>query len=344
MADISPNARALLETIRFAEGTPGDSGYGTMFGGGQFDWRQGHPNRVVRSGGYSSAAAGAYQFMPDTWRGVAKQIGIDPSDFSPAAQDRAALQLIRNRGVDPDQPLTPASLEKLAPEWASLPTRSGKSYYGQPVKGLQELQQVYTRSLGQATTTASNPAAVRAPASEASILDEILRPSAQKATDPLSAMALLGAERFAYSPQFTQELRELDPGILATQALFGSPQEVLSPKPATVSAEAAPVDYQQGALRPIEYLTGDDTHQGYDAAHGGSNYHEHLAFATTAERDAAMQKLKAAGIQIGSVNDGKHAPGSYHYQNLAFDVPAAQVPVGQEKALSRRVRSILGMG
>jgi len=98
-----------------------------------------------------------------------------------------------------------------------------------------------------------------------------------------------------------------------------------------------------GGLEVLEYLTGDKEHAGYRDDHGGSNYHEHLAFKTKEQRDAAMAKLKAHGIQIGSVNDGKHAPGSYHYADLAFDVPASQVPVGQEQALSRKVRAILGM-
>ena len=99
---------------------------------------------------------------------------------------------------------------------------------------------------------------------------------------------------------------------------------------------------QSGSQGPIEYLTGDPDHAGYRDDHAGSNYHEHLAFATKEQRDAAMAKLRAHGIEIGSINDSKHAPGSYHYQDLAFDVPAHQVPVGQEQALSRRVRAILG--
>jgi hypothetical protein len=99
-----------------------------------------------------------------------------------------------------------------------------------------------------------------------------------------------------------------------------------------------------GGARVVEYLTGDKSHSGYDASHGGSNYHEHMAFGSRAERDAAMKLLKSQGIQIGSVNDGKHAPGSYHYSDQAFDVPASQVPVGQEQALSRRVREILKGG
>jgi muramidase (phage lysozyme) len=148
---ISANERAWLDTIRLAEGTwhgGGAKGYGTQFGGGQFDWSKGHPDRVVRSGGYASAAAGAYQFMPDTWKGVTKQLGVDSRDFSPAAQDRAALQLIRNRGVDPTQSISRDGLAKLAPEWASLPTAAGKSYYNQPVKRADDLTRFFQGRVG----------------------------------------------------------------------------------------------------------------------------------------------------------------------------------------------------
>lgn len=297
-------------------------------------------------GGGGGQYRGLIQFGP----GARKEVGLPEGPMSIAQQMPYVEKYFQQRGFQPGKHGT---TELYRTVLVGNPNQSGTDSFGTnsdaAAKRMMPGGDLYQRFSGKfdpVVGQSSSPAVVPAPANEASILDEILKPSTQKAVDPLSAVALLGAERFAYSPQFTQELRELDPGILAAQALFGSPQEALSPKPATMSAEAAeaaPVDYQKGALRPIEYLTGDDTHQGYDAAHGGSNYHEHLAFATTAERDAAMQKLKAAGIQIGSVNDGKHAPGSYHYQNLAFDVPAAQVPVGQEKALSRRVRSILGM-
>ena len=47
---------------------------------------------------------------------------------------------------------------KLAPEWASFPTESGRSYYGQPVKPLSELQKIY-----QATPTPATPAPAATP-------------------------------------------------------------------------------------------------------------------------------------------------------------------------------------
>ena len=99
--------------------------------------------------------------------------------------------------------------------------------------------------------------------------------------------------------------------------------------------------------RILEYLTGDTSHRGYRADHGGGNYHEHLAFASPEEARAAAARLNAAGIkttELKGVNPvGRHSQNSYHYSGQAFDVPAAQVPIGKEQELSRRVRSILGI-
>lgn len=139
---ISANARALLHTIYNAEGTfkNGQPIYNQTFGYTPFDTSKPHPNRVVRSGGYASAAAGAGQFMPDTWKMV---WGGQNRPMTPENQDAAALELVRRRGVNPDAPLTADALNKLAPEWASLPTHSGSSYYGQPVRGRDELLKFY---------------------------------------------------------------------------------------------------------------------------------------------------------------------------------------------------------
>lgn len=139
---ISPNARRWLNMISFAEGTWGGSAprYDVTFGYKPIKDLSRHPNQVVRGDGYSSAAAGAYQFMPSTWAGVAKKRGL--KDFGPTSQDIAALELIRARGVDPERdPITPQTVAKLSGEWASLPTLQGKSAYGQPVKSFEALRQ-----------------------------------------------------------------------------------------------------------------------------------------------------------------------------------------------------------
>lgn len=150
----TPEGQKLLRTIRFAEGTAGPKGYQTMFGGGTFSDFRRHPNRVIRSGGYASAAAGAYQFLPGSWQSQAKALGL--SDFSPSNQDLAALRAARNRlmpigglSVLQKEGFTPRVANALAPEWASIPTLSGTSYYGQPSKPLSRLQEVY----GSAPTT-----------------------------------------------------------------------------------------------------------------------------------------------------------------------------------------------
>lgn len=137
---VSPNARRWLNLISFAEGTYGKQGprYDITFGYRPIKDLSKHPDQVVRSGGYSSAAAGAYQFMPGTWQRAAQ--AVKASDFGPRSQDLAALQLMRWRGVDPDKaPISPETVAKLSGEWASFPTLKGVSAYGQPAKSYEQL-------------------------------------------------------------------------------------------------------------------------------------------------------------------------------------------------------------
>ena len=89
--ELTPERRALLNTIRYAEGTwkdGEDKGYRIMYGGGQFQDLSRHPERVIVKR-YTSAAAGAYQFLPKTWRGVAKELKL--SSFEPRHQDHCLL-------------------------------------------------------------------------------------------------------------------------------------------------------------------------------------------------------------------------------------------------------------
>jgi len=162
----TPAGQKLLKTIRFAEGTAGPKGYQTMFGGGTFSDMSRHPDKVVRSGGYASAAAGAYQFLPGTWQGRASALGL--KGFGEKEQDIAALSLARNRLMDlgglaavEKEGLSQRVSSALAPEWASFPTASGRSYYGQPVKPLSKLQEVYSQT--PATQLPAAPAAQPAP-------------------------------------------------------------------------------------------------------------------------------------------------------------------------------------
>jgi muramidase (phage lysozyme) len=166
---ITPERRALLNTIRYAEGTwaqGSDLGYRILFGGSVVNSLERHPNRVMRTARYASAAAGAYQFMPFTWDMAARALGL--SQFHPEAQDQAALFLVQRRGalqLADQGVLTPQLVAKLAPEWASFPTLRGRSFYGQPVKRFADLRRFYEQNLNR-LRAALTPAEPPRPACE----------------------------------------------------------------------------------------------------------------------------------------------------------------------------------
>ena len=149
---LTPERRALLNTIRYAEGTwkdGKDKGYQVLYGGGLFDDLTRHPDRVIVKR-YASAAAGAYQFLPATWNNVAKELNLN--SFEPPHQDQAALHLVKRRGALQEidrNGLTKGVMDRLAPEWASFPTKAGRSAYGQPVKTHSELAEFYSDNLEQ---------------------------------------------------------------------------------------------------------------------------------------------------------------------------------------------------
>ncbi len=153
---VTPERKALLNTIRFAEGTwRGGSadGYRMIYGGELISSLRAHPDRVVVRR-YASAAAGAYQFMPDTWQAAAGSLKL--KGFGPANQDQAALYLVKRSGaleaIDRGQ-FTPELMARLAPTWASFPDRSGASVYGQPVRRGDELARFYASNLQQIRAT-----------------------------------------------------------------------------------------------------------------------------------------------------------------------------------------------
>lgn len=103
-----------------------------------------HPRVAVGTRYGFSDAAGRYQIMAaidglirtDTWDWASHAAGV--TDFSPAAQDRVALELIRRRGAldDVDAGRFDAAAAKCAAEWASLPGAG----YGQHENALLALR------------------------------------------------------------------------------------------------------------------------------------------------------------------------------------------------------------
>lgn len=161
-----PRVRAMRDTIAFAEGTRGNGDYSRVVNGrviGPYDRSQpydrslvgksnvkvsdlrNHPNLLVQVGpNLRSTAAGRYQFLSGTWK------GLSMPDFSPRSQDLAAIKLMQRRGMI--EPLLQGdfatAIHRGAPEWASLPTVSGGSYYGgQGSRSLSSLRNVYSSAL-----------------------------------------------------------------------------------------------------------------------------------------------------------------------------------------------------
>ena len=143
------NWGALSSIIRTVEGTTGDKGYTTRFGGAQFDDLSKHPNIAAPTPwGTKSEAAGAYQFMKPTWDEAKSALGL--TDFSRESQEKAGRFLTQRRGVNPDAKFNSyedfsAAISKLSPEWAGLPnSQKGRTgYHGQANASMQDLWTQY---------------------------------------------------------------------------------------------------------------------------------------------------------------------------------------------------------
>ncbi len=145
------NVTAFLDMLSYSEGTT-TNGYNTLFGGGTFDSFADHPRRVfsfTNQAGQTlkTTAAGRYQFLARTWDSLRSQLNLP--DFSPASQDAAAIELIRQRGAlaDVKAGRVEAAIAKCAPNWASLPGAG----YDQPERKLSQLVAAYQSAGGTAT-------------------------------------------------------------------------------------------------------------------------------------------------------------------------------------------------
>jgi muramidase (phage lysozyme) len=138
------NVQAMLRVIRRGEGTADEAGYRRIFGGQLFTGWADHPRLKVTKSGYTSTAAGAYQFLASTWDETKRLMGLP--DFSPRSQDWGAVGRMAYRGAleDVKAGRFETAIRKIAREWASMPG----SPYGQPVITMETARAVYVSAGG----------------------------------------------------------------------------------------------------------------------------------------------------------------------------------------------------
>jgi muramidase (phage lysozyme) len=133
----TPNVRAFIEAVAWAEGGQYDLKFGRVKGRKNDPWRfsdfSTHPG--VGKGG-SITAAGMYQINESTWREAGGNIGLH--DFSPGTQDLLAVEILRGLNVIPaiQSGDVPTALSAASKRWAALPQGPGlgNRYPPQPFK------------------------------------------------------------------------------------------------------------------------------------------------------------------------------------------------------------------
>ena len=136
LADMDPVQQQVVKTIY-----GGESGgqYDVLNGGEKFDTSQGHPHRVGKGG--QSTAAGAGQFIGDTWDRVTGGAPMTPG-YQDAATWKLASDDYQNRtGRDLKQDVsengfTPEIKKALAPTWTSLAQKESPKDNGGLLSGL----------------------------------------------------------------------------------------------------------------------------------------------------------------------------------------------------------------
>ena len=162
-------AKPILDTIAYTEGTAGagTNGYDIIVGFGQIEgWTEnydkGHPNKLVQlNKTLSSTAAGRYQFLKDTWK------GLKLNEFNKSNQDLGGWNLvqakksaeksyntaktqIQNGKIDAYANTGFLSfLDNNYAVWASLVNSSGKSRYSGQDGGLSpaDIYEVYIKAV-----------------------------------------------------------------------------------------------------------------------------------------------------------------------------------------------------
>jgi muramidase (phage lysozyme) len=147
------NVSAMLDLVAWAEGT--DDRYDISYTGPSFPSFTDHPRKLFTANGVSSDAAGRYQFLSPTWDSLKAKLNLP--DFSPASQDKAAIQLMKDAGcygaaVRGD---VQSFADRCWSQWASLHSRNGQKLDArQRSHPIGELQAKYQEFLGGRAGTA----------------------------------------------------------------------------------------------------------------------------------------------------------------------------------------------
>jgi len=168
----SPEAKALVATIREVEGTAHAKGYDTWFGGRnemkmtEMTLQEVYDEQTRRMNagettynGLSSAAVGVGQFMDPLNQAramyAARGEEFDPTKikFDEKLQNELLLDLAaRKRGIDVTKPLTLADFEILQKEWAGLGT-----FHGQTKRTTADSLRIYQENLKEANENKPTP-------------------------------------------------------------------------------------------------------------------------------------------------------------------------------------------
>lgn len=88
---------------------------------------------TMRARGHETSAVGKYQIIKGTLLGAMRSAGVSMDDkFDSMTQDKLALALLKNRGLEKYQNKkidAEKFADNLSQEWASLPYKTGKSFY-----------------------------------------------------------------------------------------------------------------------------------------------------------------------------------------------------------------------
>ena len=147
------NLQAFLDTLAYSEGTDNgrqptkDRGYDVLVGGGLFVGYKDHPRKLIDLPklGIKSTAAGRYQILARFYD--AYKIQLKLPDFSPASQDKIAIQLIKECKAmgDIEAGRIAEALTKCRSRWASLPGAG----YGQNEHKMGSLVSVFKEFSGE---------------------------------------------------------------------------------------------------------------------------------------------------------------------------------------------------